>query len=94
MIVLSIITTSLIQENVFFFNLGVKGLTLNVKFLLQPQQKYYITQYEELGFSQLTQMKNDYMANSRYLTYTLSLTNVGRMYFLSLGVRGLNFVNW
>ena len=37
--------------------LGVKGLTLplprviNIKFLLQPHQKYYITQYEELGFS-------------------------------------------
>ena len=37
--------------------LGVKGLTLslprviNFKNLLQPHQKYYITQYEELGFS-------------------------------------------
>ena len=24
---------------------------INVKFPLQPHQKYYITQYEELGFS-------------------------------------------
>ena len=23
---------------------------INIKFLLQPHQKYYITQYEELGF--------------------------------------------
>ena len=33
---------------------------INVKFPLQPHQKYYITQYEELGFSYLTQMENDY----------------------------------
>ena len=32
---------------------------INVKFLLQPHQKYYTTQYEELGFSSLTQMKDD-----------------------------------
>ena len=37
--------------------LGVKGLTLslprviNFKFPLQPHQKYYTTQYEELRFS-------------------------------------------
>ena len=29
-------------------------------FPLQPHQKYYITQYEELGSSWLTQMKDDY----------------------------------
>ena len=32
---------------------------INVKCLLHPHQKYYITQYEELGFSWLTQMKDD-----------------------------------
>ena len=31
--------------------------------LLQPHQKYYITQYEEVGFSWLTQMKDDYATN-------------------------------
>ena len=34
-------------------------------------------------------MRNYYKTNSHYLTYTLSLKNVGRMYFLSLGVKGL-----
>ena len=43
---------------------------INVKFLLQPHQKYYITQYGEPGFSQLTHMKDDYTTNSHYLTYT------------------------
>ena len=43
---------------------------INLKFLLQPHQKYYITQYGELGFSYLTQMKDDYTTNSHYLTYT------------------------
>ena len=32
---------------------------INFKFLVQPHQKYHITQFEELGFSQLTRMKND-----------------------------------
>ena len=31
------------------------------------------------------------MTNYRYLTYTLSLKNVGRMYFLSSGVKGLMY---
>ena len=43
---------------------------INVKFLLQPHQKYYITQYEELGFSKLTRMKDDYTTKSHNLTYT------------------------
>ena len=62
---------------------------INVKFPLQPHQRYFITHYEDLGFSQLTQMRNDFLTNSHNLTYTLSLTNVGRMYFLSIGVKGL-----
>ena len=36
----------------------------NNKFLLQPHQKYNITQYEQFGFSSLTQMKDDYTTNS------------------------------
>ena len=46
---------------------------INFKFLLQPHHKCYTTQYEELGFSSLTQMKDDYTINSHYLTYTFSL---------------------
>ena len=61
----------------------------NFKFPLQPHQKYHITQYEELGFSSLTQMKDDHTTNSHYITYTFSLLDVGRMPFLSLGVKGL-----
>ena len=33
---------------------------ISFKFPLQPQQKYYITQYGELGFSYRTQMSYDY----------------------------------
>ena len=49
-----------------------------------------MTQYEEIGFSQLSQMKDDYTTNSQYITYTFSFRKVGRMYFLSLGVKGSN----
>ena len=34
-------------------------------------------------------MKDDYNTNSRYLTYAFCLWKVGRMYFLSSGVKGL-----
>ena len=52
---------------------------INFKFPLQPHQKYYITQYEELGFSKLTQMKADYTTNSSYQphTYTFLFTRLG-----------------
>ena len=44
-------------------------LKINFKFPLQPCQKYCITQYEELGFSSLTQMKDDlYYHYSHYRT--------------------------
>ena len=59
--------------------LEVKGLTLsllrviNVKFQpLQPRQKSYPTKYDEFGFSQLTQTKDDYTTNSGEPTYTFS----------------------
>ena len=42
---------------------------INFKFPLQPHQNYYTTQYEELGFSYLTQMKDDYATNSHHLTH-------------------------
>ena len=34
-------------------------------------------------------MKDDYATNSHYLTYTFLFERCGRMYFLSLGVKGL-----
>ena len=37
---------------------------------LPPHQKYYITQYEEPGFSRLTQMKDDYTTNSHDLNFS------------------------
>ena len=46
---------------------------INVKLSLQLHQKYFITQHEELGFSWLIQMKEDYTSNSHYLTYTFLL---------------------
>ena len=34
-------------------------------------------------------MKDDYTTNSHYLAHTFLFRNVGRMYFLNLGVKGL-----
>ena len=38
-------------------------------------------------------MKDDYTTNPHYLTYTFSLYKVGRMYFVSSGVKGLTQVS-
>ena len=46
-------------------------VNINVKFPLQPHQKYYTTQYEELGFSSLTQMKDDYATTTLHQLYIL-----------------------
>ena len=35
-------------------------------------------------------MKDDYNTNCHYLTYTFLFRKVWRMYFLNLGVKGLN----
>ena len=35
-------------------------------------------------------MKDDFTTNSHYLIYTFLFRKVGRMYFLNLGVKGLN----
>ena len=68
---------------------------INVNFPLQPQQKCYITQYEELGFSLCTQMKDDYATNSSLPHSYIALQIVGRMYtFFSLGVKGLPSLVW
>ena len=50
---------------------------INFKFPLQPRQKYYITQYEELGFSSLTQLRDDYAFNSHYLTHASLFKRLG-----------------
>ena len=42
---------------------------IDFKFSLQPHQKYYITLYEERGYSQPTQMEDDHTTNSHYLTF-------------------------
>ena len=47
---------------------------INFKFLLQTHQKYYITQYGELGFVSLTQMKDDCTTNSHYIQLFLFRT--------------------
>ena len=57
---------------------------INFKFLLQPHQKYFITEYEELGFSWLTQMKDDYTTNSHYLTLYIYLWKVWENVLLGL----------
>ena len=54
---------------------------INVKLPLQPHQKYYITQHEELSFSSLTQRKDDYAANSHYITYTFFFKMLGESTF-------------
>ena len=59
---------------------------INFKFLLQPHKKYYITQYGELGFSQVTQMNHDFFTNSHYFTYTFRFKRLGECNFLILGV--------
>ena len=54
---------------------------IKFKFPLQPHQKHFITQYEKLGFSWLTEMKDDYATNFRYLTHTLLLKRLGECSF-------------
>ena len=66
---------------------------INYRFPLQPQQKYYITQYEELGFSYSDQTRL-YTIDFLYPTCTFLFLNVGRMYFLDLVVEGLNVLTF
>ena len=65
---------------------------INIKFPLQPHQKYHITQYEELGFSYLySDERLLYSTNSPNLIYTILLSKRSRIrYFLNLGVEGLS----
>ena len=61
---------------------------INFKFLLQLHQKYYITQYEELGFSYLTQMNDYYTDNSHYRTYTFLFKRLGECTILTWEWKG------
>ena len=57
---------------------------IKFKFPLQPHQKYYI----------FTVWRTWLFIASHYLTYTFIFRKVGRMYFLDLGVKGLNAKTW
>ena len=52
-----------IYHNIFITQLWLPR-EINFKFPLQPHQKRKITQYGELGFSELPQMKDDHTTNS------------------------------
>ena len=39
----------------------MQSRVINIEFPLQTNHKYNIARYEELGFSKLTQMKDDYI---------------------------------
>ena len=60
---------------------------INFKFLCSPTRN--ITS-QKPGFSQLTQMKDDYTTKSHYLTYVFLFKRLGECTFLNLGVEGLN----
>ena len=71
-----------------FFQITNLDLQMQIdsKFPLQPRHKYYITQYEELELSSLTQMKDDYTTILTDLTYTREKV------LLNLGMKGLNLL--
>ena len=49
----------------------------------------------ELGFSKFIELKDDYTANSHYLTYTFLSKRLGECTLnLNLGVKGLVWMNW
>ena len=54
---------------------------INVKFPLQPHEKYCITQYGELGLVSLTHLKENYTTNSHYITYALLFKRSGECTF-------------
>ena len=67
---------------------------INIKFLLQPHQKYDLTQYGELGFSQLAQIKDDYTINSHYLTYTFHFIRLRECTFRTWKWKTASVSNW
>ena len=56
-------------------------------------RNYNITHFEELGFSSLTQMKDDYTANSQYLTLYIAGQMTERIDFFNLK-RNLDQRSW
>ena len=86
MIILPILTTSLLH---FSLTLSLPRV-INVKFPLQPHQKYNITKYGELGFSLVTQIIDDYSTNSHYFTNKFLFRRLGECStFFNVGVKGL-----
>ena len=63
------------------------------KFPLQPRQKYYITQYEELSVWWLSQMRDDYNTNSHCLTHTFLLERLGECTFSTWEWKGYKVVH-
>ena len=63
-----------------FSEVTINPFTPSDQFQISPaaSPEIQITQYEKLGFSQLTQMKDDYSTSSSHLY--ISLWNVGRIY--------------
>ena len=62
---------------------------INFEFPLQPHQKYYITQYGELGFSRLTQMEWVYYQFSLHFSY-ISLYKCWESVLFELGSERVN----
>ena len=54
------------NRNVIVSPLHSLSRAINFNFPLQPHQGNFITQHEELGFSWLTQMEDDYATNYHY----------------------------
>ena len=67
------------QSNIL--TLSLPRVLIIFKFPLHPHQKCYNSQYDELGFSSLTQMKADYTTNSHYIAYTVLCKSLGEFTF-------------
>ena len=80
----------ILKWQVYFPNMRYEtnGTNGTYKFPLQPHQKYNVTQYEELGLSYLTQMKDDYTTHSQHLTSHSLLKRLG----FELGSERVNIV--
>ena len=57
----------------FTFTFSPKSDQFEISPTASPEILQYITQYEELAFHKLIQMKDDYATNSHYLTHSFPL---------------------
>ena len=85
---LSRVAATLHSGLLIYNNVAALPREINFKFLQRPHQKYNIPQYGELGFSQFTQMEDDYATNSHYITNTFLFKRLGECTFY-FGVKGL-----